>query len=224
MRPLIVLHGAWHQPAHFDDVAGRLRRVGVDVTVPDIGGRPIAETTRIVQDLVDQAAEPPVVLAHSYGGVTACGLQRVSHLLFMAAFVFEEGETVQKWIERVDEETGRESEPLGMTIDDAGLTHLDLAAVRENLYADCSDAVVESATALLRPEPLTMFNESPEGAAWKDTPSTYLACASDRAIVPEMFAHFAARCASTVTWQAGHSPFLSRPAELVALVRERLAG
>ncbi len=96
MLPLIILHGAWHQPAHFDDLARRLRRKGADVTVPDIGNRPIVETTALVQDLVDLAAEPPVVLAHSYGGFTAGGLRGLSQLIFLAALVFEPGETLPR--------------------------------------------------------------------------------------------------------------------------------
>ncbi|RSN08220.1 alpha/beta hydrolase [Streptomyces sp. WAC 05977] len=219
---MIVLHGSWHQPAHFDDVAGRLRREGADVTVPDLGGRPIAETTRTVQELVDQAAEPPVVLAHSFGGLTASGLQGISHLIFLAAIVSEPGETAQYWIERIKEETGREPAQVPLTFDDTGLTHLDLAAVREAMYADCTDAVAERATALLRPEPVTIFDESPEGSAWKDTPNTYIACTEDRTLAPELVAHYAARCDMTVTWRASHSPYLSRPVELATLVLERL--
>lgn len=222
MRPLIVLHGAWHRPAHFDDVVERLRRDGAEVTVPDIGGRPIAESTRIVQELVDLAAEPPVVLAHSYGGLTASGLQGISHLIYLAAIVSGPGETAQYWIERVTEETGREPGSVALTVDEAGLTHLDLSAARESLYADCTDAVAARAMALLRPEPGTIFDESPEGTAWKDTPTTYIACTEDRVIVPEVFAHYAARCETTVTWRSGHSPYLTRPVELATLVGERL--
>jgi len=222
VRPLIILHGSWHQPAHFDDVAERLRREGVDVTVPDVGARPIAEITRTVQEIVDSASEPPVVLGHSYGGVIASGLTGVSHLILLAAIVSEPGETARYWIDRVTEETGREPESLPMIFDDEGLIHLDPSAVREALYADCSDAAAERAIALLRPEPVSIFAESPVGASWKDTPNTYVICSEDRALAPEMVAHFAARCETTVTWRASHSPFLSRPVELATLIRERL--
>ncbi|MFE6615479.1 alpha/beta fold hydrolase [Amycolatopsis sp. NPDC057786] len=222
MRPLIVLHGSWHQPAHFDDFAERLRREGAEVTVPDLGGRPIAETTRTVQELVDRAAEPPVVLAHSFGGLTADGLQGISHLIYLAAIVSEPGETAQYWVERITEETGREPGQVPLTFDETGLTHLDLAAVRDAMYADCTDAVAERAMSLLRPEPVTIFDESPEGSAWKDTPTTYIVCTEDRALAPELVAHSAARCDTTVTWRASHSPYLSRPVELATLVLERL--
>ncbi|MFK0243729.1 alpha/beta hydrolase [Amycolatopsis azurea] len=222
MRPLIVLHGSWHQPAHFDDVAERLRREGVDVTVPDVGARPIAEITRTVQEIVDSAPEPPVVLGHSYGGVIASGLTGVSHLILLAAIVSEPGETARYWIDRVTQETGREPESLPLIFDDEGMTHLDFTVAREALYADCPEAAAERAIALLRPEPVSIFTESPIGASWKDTPNTYVICSEDRALAPEMVAHFAARCETTVTWRASHSPFLSRPVELATLIRERL--
>lgn len=38
-RPVLILHGAWHQPAHFDTVVERLRHEGVEVTVPDFAGQ-----------------------------------------------------------------------------------------------------------------------------------------------------------------------------------------
>ncbi|ASF07041.1 hypothetical protein NBRGN_074_00300 [Nocardia brasiliensis NBRC 14402] len=70
MRPLIIRHGAWLQPAPYHEVAQRLHRGGgVDVTVPDLAGRSLADSTRLVQDLIDRAAEAPVLPAHSFGGV-----------------------------------------------------------------------------------------------------------------------------------------------------------
>ncbi len=74
MRPLIILHGAWHQPAHFEGLVERLRSQGVEVAVPDLAGHSLAQSTQLVQDLVDQSTQEPVVLAHSFGGVTS-GLQ-----------------------------------------------------------------------------------------------------------------------------------------------------
>ncbi|MGX1779375.1 hypothetical protein ACWIGW_45210 [Nocardia brasiliensis] len=59
MRPLIILPGARLQPAHYDEVTQRLRREGVDVTVPDPAGRSRADNARLVQDLIDRPAETP---------------------------------------------------------------------------------------------------------------------------------------------------------------------
>ncbi len=217
-----MLHGAWHQPAHFDDLAGRLRRQGVELTAPDLGGRSLAEGTALVQGAVDRAAEPPVVLAHSLGAVTATGLRGVAHLLFLAGFVFDEGESPQDWIARVAEQTGRPAAPLPLEVDDDGLTRLDPAGAREGLFADCDDDVADRAVGLLRPEPGAIFAAAPAHAAWRDVPSTYVAARDDRAIVPEMVAAFAARCTTTVTWPTSHSAYLSRPDDVVALVHGHL--
>ena len=75
---------------------------------------------------------------------------------------------------------------------------------------------------LLRPEPSSVFTESPARAAWRDTPSTYLAGSEDRAIAPQMVACFAQRCSQTLTWPTSHSPYLSRPADVANLVRSHL--
>ncbi|MFI7004690.1 alpha/beta fold hydrolase [Nocardia sp. NPDC050175] len=222
MRPLIILHGAWLQPAHYDEVTQHLRHDGIDVTVPDLAGHSLAGSTRLVQDLIDQAAEAPVVLAHSFGGVTATGLKGISHLLYLSSFVFDIGENAQQWIARIEQETGRQAAPLPLTVDDAGLTRLDPAGARDGLFADCTTEVADRAIDLLRPEPATIFTDTPAHAAWKDTPSTYIAATEDKAILPEMVAYFTQRCGTSVAWPSGHCPFLSRPADVVALVRDHL--
>lgn len=222
MRPLIILHGAWLQPAHYDEVAQRLRRDGNIVTVPDLAGLSLADSTQLVQGLIDQADEAPVVLAHSFGGVTATGLKGISHLLYLSSFVFDIGENAQQWIARIERETGREAAPLPLTVDDAGMTRLDPAGAREGLFADCTTEVADRAIDLLRPEPASIFTDSPARAAWKETPSTYIAAAEDQAVLPEMVAYFTQRCATSVAWPGGHCPFLSRPDDVVALVRDHL--
>ncbi|MFI6043495.1 alpha/beta hydrolase [Nocardia sp. NPDC051321] len=218
----MILHGAWLQPAHYDDIAQRLRRDGIDVTVPDLAGHSLAESTRLVQEHVDRAAEPPVVLAHSFGGVTATGVKGISHLLYLSSFVFDVGENAQQWIARIEQETGRQGAPLPLTVDDAGMTRLDPAGAREGLFADCTTEVADRAIELLRPEPASIFTESPAHAAWKDTPSTYIAATEDRAILPEMVAYFTQRCGTAVTWQGGHCPFSSRPDDVVTMIRDHL--
>ncbi len=222
MRDLVILHGAWHQPSHFDVVADSLRRRGVTVTVPDLGGYSLASGTEMVQGVVDAAVEPPVLLAHSFGGVTACGLERAAHLLFVTAFIFDAGESPQDWITRVGEETGKAAAPLPMTMDEQGTTRLDPDGAREGLYADCLPEVADRAVGLLRTEPASIFTEAAPRASYREIPSTYLAASQDRAILPEMVGYFAQRCTERITWPTSHSPYLSRPDDMVELVASLL--
>lgn len=222
MKDLLILHGAWHQPAHFDVVADALRQRGVSVAVPDLGGHSLASGTAMVQEIVDAAAEPPVVLAHSFGGVTACGLERAAHLLLVAAFIFDVGESPQDWITRVGEETGKAAAPLPMTMDEAGMTHLNPDGAWAGFFADCPPEVADRAVGLLRPEPASIFTEAAPRASYREVPSTYVACSQDRAILPEMVGYFADRCSEQLTWPTSHSPYLSRPDAVVELVAAHL--
>ncbi|MFE6738612.1 alpha/beta fold hydrolase [Streptomyces tubercidicus] len=49
-------------------------------------------------------------------------------------------------------------------------------------------------------------------AAWQQVPSTYLLCAQDRGTPARLQREFARRAGSVVELDAGHHPFLSRPA------------
>jgi pimeloyl-ACP methyl ester carboxylesterase len=57
-----------------------------------------------------------------------------------------------------------------------------------------------------------------ERQAWRDTPSTYVVCALDRAVDPVVQRRMARRCTTAVEWPVSHSPYLSRPAEVAALI------
>lgn len=220
MKDLVILHGAWHQPAHFDVVADALCQRGVRVTVPDLGGHSLTSGTAMAQEIVDTAEEPPVVMAHSFGGVTACCLERAAHLLFVAAFIFDAGESPQDWTTRVGEETGKAAAPLPM--DEAGMTHLEPDGARAGFFADCPPEAADRAVRLLRPEPASIFTDAAPRAPYQSVPSTYVICSQDRAILPEMVGYFADRCSEQLTWPTSHSPYLSRPETVVDLVAAHL--
>jgi pimeloyl-ACP methyl ester carboxylesterase len=60
-------------------------------------------------------------------------------------------------------------------------------------------------------------------AAWHTIPSTYVIGEQDAAIPYAMRERFAARAGSVARMDTSHSPFLSRPGETAALLRDQLA-
>jgi pimeloyl-ACP methyl ester carboxylesterase len=60
--------------------------------------------------------------------------------------------------------------------------------------------------------------------AWRTTPSTYVVCANDLAIHPDLQRLLAKRCTASVEWPVGHSPFLSAPGLVTDLVAELAGG
>ncbi|GGP02223.1 alpha/beta hydrolase [Nonomuraea glycinis] len=74
---MIILHGARRQPAHYDELAGLLYSRGLSVAVPDPYELSLDDSTGLVDDIVPASERQPLVLGHSFGGVTA-GTVRVT--------------------------------------------------------------------------------------------------------------------------------------------------
>ena len=63
-----------------------------------------------------------------------------------------------------------------------------------------------------------MLQQPVQSAAWQHVPSTYLVCAQDLGTPAGRQREFAGRAGSVVELDAGHHPFLSRPAEVGNLI------
>ncbi|MFJ7965651.1 alpha/beta hydrolase [Streptomyces sp. NPDC096324] len=217
MPGTVLVHGLYHQPEHFTRVAEGLRASGVDVLVPELHRGSLAADTAAVQAAVDRLTEPPLALGHSYGGSVITGLRGVARLVYLAAFVPDEGESAAS--------LGGASSRLRSAIEPRrdSFTRLDPGRALDVLYADCPEHLATWAVGLLRAQAPGCGRAVPERQSWKHAPSAYVVCAKDRAIDPELQRVMAARCGSVREWQTGHSPFVGRPDLVVDLVLELLA-
>lgn len=220
--PAVLVHGAWHGPWCWDRVTPLLRDRGIDTHTVDLPSMDVhagyvtnvhsdAEALRKMLDALDR---PAVVVGHSYGGMVitegAAGHPNARHLVYLTAFMPDVGESLTSLMMRhPNPELSR-----GINLDAGRRSTLAPALIGPGFYNDCDDETVAWATSSLR----TMLSESTEpvrAAAWRDIPSTYVVCALDRAILPELQRSMAARATHVVEWPTSHSPFASRP-ELVA--------
>jgi hypothetical protein len=201
----VLVHGLYHVPEHFAAVADRLRARGVEVAVPQLHRGSLEADTEAVQAAVDAMRAPPVVLGHSYGGSVITGLTGAAHLVYVAAFVPDAGESAAA--------LGGTTDLLRAAVrpDDGGATHIDPALAADLFYRDCTAEVTARAIDLLRRQLPGCGRGVPRRQAWRDTRSTYVVCARDEALDPAVQRAMARRCGDTVTWQTSHSPFLSRP-------------
>ncbi|MEU0937348.1 alpha/beta hydrolase [Embleya sp. NPDC005971] len=221
MTDVIILHGAWHQPAHYDDLVGLLRSRDLSVEVPDLHELSLADGTALVEDIVTASEQPPLVVGHSFGGVTAGTVRGAAGLIFLAGWLLDVGESPAQLLEEVAKETGAPVEGLLATLDDNGRLRLDPEDARKNLYGDVDEAAATRAIELLRPEPPSIFGATPGHVSWRDTPSLYVAARDDRAIAAPLVGRFAARCSASETWESSHSPHLSRTAAVADLIHRR---
>ncbi|MFD5411333.1 alpha/beta fold hydrolase [Streptomyces nojiriensis] len=218
MAAVVLVHGLYHRPEHFAEVTEHLRASGVEVAVPGLHRGSLLADTAAVQAAVDALREPAVLLGHSYGGSVITGVSGARHLVYLAAFVPDAGESAAG--------LGGASPQLREAIrpGPGGSTSLcpDLAAA--TLYGDCPGPLAARAVDLLRAQAPGCGRGVPERQSWKDTPSTYVVCAQDRAVDPGVQRRMASRCTDVREWQTGHSPFVGQPRLVVGLLRELLAS
>jgi pimeloyl-ACP methyl ester carboxylesterase len=86
------------------------------------------------------------------------------------------------------------------------------------MYEGCAPERVTWAVGLLRAQAPGCGRGVPTRQAWRTTPSTYVVCAQDRAVDPDLQRAMARRCTNTVTWETGHAPFVTDPELVVDLV------
>ncbi|MFE7098930.1 alpha/beta fold hydrolase [Streptomyces erythrochromogenes] len=214
MAAVVLVHGLYHRPEHFAVPAERLRAMGIEVVVPELHRGSLSADTAAVQAAVEVLPEPPLVLGHSYGGSVITGVRGAGHLVHLAAFVPDAGESAAG--------LGGASRQLRDAVvpEPDGSTSLHPDRAMATLYGDCPEPLAARAVGLLRAQAPGCGRGVPEHHSWKHTPSTYVVCARDRAIDPGLQRRMASRCTDAREWQTGHSPFVGQPDLVVELVRE----
>ncbi|WP_405827979.1 alpha/beta hydrolase [Streptomyces sp. NBC_00105] len=217
MAAVVLVHGLYHRPEHFAELAERLRTAGMEVVVPELHRGSLSADTAAVQAAIEVLPEPPIVLGHSYGGSVITGVHGAGHLVYLAAFVPDVGESAAG--------LGGASPQLRDAIvpEPDGSTSLHPGRAIDTLFGDGPEPLAARAVGLLRTQAPGCGRGVPERHSWKDTPSTYVVCARDRAIDPGLQRRMASRCTDVREWQTGHSPFVGRPDLIVELVLELLA-
>lgn len=226
---VVLVHGAWHSPSCWSQVACRLLGSGLDVRVPALPSAgpdagllgSLAADAEAVRAALAEVPGKAVVVAHSYGGLpvteVAARTGKVAHVVYLSAFMLGPGESLLSAI-------GGQEPPWWLTSAD-GRTVLVLPEGARNLfYNDCTDEVAAAAAAALLPQARASFTQPLSAAAWQELPSTYVICERDNAIPVFAQEAMSQRARQVRRLDASHSPFLSRPDDVVALVRDVIAA
>lgn len=231
IRPVVLVHGAWHGAWCWSALQAELDRHGVPSFALDLPGHgtsaePLGDMhgdASAVASFIDRLGTEVVLVGHSYGGavITEAALHttHVGHLVYLTAFVLDEGESMVSVAVLADLPPEPE-ELLGNARNrgEHGTLVLDPQAAIPALYGHCTPDVQQAAAARLCPQAIASFVQPATGAAWRTTPSTYVRCTDDRAIAINHQDAMAARCSSVETLPTDHSPFASMPAETAALL------
>lgn len=232
--PLVILvHGAWHGAWCWATLQTELDSRGIPSMAIDLPGHgasieplgDLAADAAAVSALLARFTRPIVLVGHSYGGAVISEAKaahaNVFHLVYLAAYVLDVGESVIGLTRSMPEATTA----LGaaMIIADGSST-IDPELAHDALYAHCDPMVTPANTARLCPQPFVTFTQPATGAAWRTIPSTYVRCTDDRAVAVAHQDVMAQRCTTIETLDTDHSPFSSMPvetAEIIARIARR---
>lgn len=212
----VLVHGAWHGPWCWEAMTPYLDDRGiahVEVDLPFTGhGDDIAATRAVL----DEIAGRKVLVGHSYGGsvISGAGADRsdIAHLVYVCAFMLEEGESVFDPLSRVDD-LPRAAVLDAIRTHDDGSSSIDPELAVGAFYEHCPPASAAAAVARLRSMDGSSTAEPCRGTPWAEIPSTYVLCERDEAIPLEGQREMAAHATHTISLDTDHSPFVSMPEE-----------
>ncbi|OBL02343.1 hypothetical protein A5646_18500 [Mycobacterium sp. 1245499.0] len=218
---LAFVHGAFHRSwvwkAVLDQLARRgwrMKTVDLPSVAPEVEPRVgMHADAEVISEVLGRTNGPQIVVAHSYGAIPvtqiAHELPQVRHIIYVAAFQLEVGESllgsvggrIPSWF-RVDGDSVTARRPL------------------EVFYNDVEPRTAAWAESRLLPSTFSAFTDPVTAAAWRYVPSTYVVCERDQS-GPRSWQETMARRADRIErLSAGHSPMLSQPGALVDIVEK----
>ncbi|MBL7500478.1 alpha/beta hydrolase [Frankia sp. CNm7] len=228
-KPTVVLvHGAFADASGWNDVAARLLRDGYPVIAPANPLRGVASDSAYLASILATLGGPLVLAAHSYGGIlvtnAATGNANVKALVYVAAFVPDQGETLlglqTAYLGSRLNETALDFRPYGGGVDG----YIKKEVFRDVFAGDVPRATTDLMWASQRPSDVRTLQEPSGAPAWRTIPSWYLVARNDN-VLPAAAQRFMARRARahTVEVAASHVAMIAQPAVAVELIK-RAAG
>ncbi|KAA9110399.1 alpha/beta hydrolase [Microbacterium rhizomatis] len=226
---ILLVHGAWHGSWAWEPLAVILRSRGWEVRTVDLptvhsqrkADLSLADDADAVAAAIADIDGPVTVVAHSYGGVpTTQGATdpRVQHIVYIAAFVLDEGESLLAAVGGVAPDWWHIDGPLA-TAGDSSQPPASL------FYGDLGDAEAAEYSAMLLPQSVKAFTDPVSTVAWRDRPTTYVITEQD-AIFPVFAQEALAERSGSATHRlvASHSPFLSMPGAVADIIESAARG
>ena len=220
-----LVPGAWHGAWAFERLVPRLRDLGhdaiaIDLPCDDPSAGFDAYVAVALRALEGVAPDDLVLVGHSLGAHTAV---RVAIERPVRELVFVCGVIPPREGERGPEPEMEEPHTFdGLAIDDAGrMWWPDPADAVAAMYADCDPDDAAWAAARLQRQSRTPHERLGEVLAWPEAPMRSIVCTDDRVVRAE-WGRWAARerldGAPVHELPGGHSPFVSRAADLADLL------
>ena len=219
MNNIVLVHGAFVDGDHWEEVYKILRRDGYNVSVVQNPTISLEDDVAVTSRVLARQKGPAVLVGHSYGGavITEAGNDpKIAALVYIAAFVPDRGESVATLIE------GAQPAPVSpMLPPQDGFVFLDKAKFAASYAADVApENAAFSADSQVR-WGVACLSGAIREPAWRTKPSWYLVATEDKRIPPDAQRAMAKRAGSMVVEAKGsHAIYFSQPKAVAALIEQ----
>ncbi|HEY0680162.1 MAG TPA: alpha/beta fold hydrolase [Chitinophagaceae bacterium] len=236
MKTFILIHGSWHSAWNWHKVVPLLEKQGhraIAIDLPGMGRdkTPIQQvkmktTVEKICNLIDSIEGKVILVGHSKNGIMISQAaeyrpDKIEKLVYLAAYLIPDGKTQREYS---IQDTGGVLKPFVNMYEELNAHTLSPEIYKEGLYADCDDDITELAKVLLSHEPVES-GITPLQLTEKNfgrVPRIYIECTEDKAVTPfiqrKMYTEMP--CEKVYSLPTSHSPFFSRPEELVDILCE----
>ena len=237
MARFVLIHGACHDGRCWHRVIPELEARGHAAVAPDLPGRgadprPHGDITLddYAQTVINAATDlgaPAILVGHSAGGFAISRAAELApevaqRLVYLCAFLPRDGHSLVQMADSWPQP------PLkGIARRQGDGYEVDTGADDLRFYHDVPEDLRRVAQANLVPEPMAPHAAPIRlGPNWQNTPRSYIRCTQDLTIAPAHQAEMAADCDPKDRYDmpTGHSPFLSDPRGLAALLHQIAGG
>lgn len=214
---IVLVHGAFVDGSSWRAVYDELTADGYEVAVVQNPTFSLHADAAATRHIIAAQDGPVVLVGHSYGGavITAAGTEdKVTSLVYIAAFVPDEGESVQA-LGGAPDAPGSPivSAPGGVMFQDRALFHRSFGA---DLPAADAKFMADSQV----PWGTQAMSEPVSAPAWRVKPSWYLITTEDRMITTSVQRAMADRAgATTAEVAASHAVYISQPSAVADFIR-----
>ncbi|KAK5128691.1 hypothetical protein LTR85_000024 [Meristemomyces frigidus] len=212
---IVIVHGAWHVPAHFDSLSAALQRSGYAVRAPKLPSVGIEKdpgnaltldreaVAKAIREVTD-GGEDVVLVMHSYGGIPGSeGAAIIGEERKAVGSNYQDGArgSVVKLVYlssfALDAGSSLISEPLAKLDTRPGLTSeispLGIMTPNEQqaidrIFTGTPTHLAKAAFSITDGQALSAFTEMTRYCGWRDYgyPVSYLGCKKDEALLPIM--------------------------------------
>jgi pimeloyl-ACP methyl ester carboxylesterase len=219
---VVLVHGAWADGSSWNDIIGPLLSRGLNVLAAPIPLTSLSDDIAALDRTLERTDGPLLLAAHAYAGAVIAGStnQRVQSLVFVAALVPDEGETVAEVFYRA-----RPHPQAPQLAPDAhGFIWMPQDAFGTSFAQHASPERAAIFAATQRPIAVACIQEKAPRPAWKVKPSWYLVAEEDRMINPSTQRFMAQRMGARMrSEKVDHTPLVTAPETVIEMILEAVA-